>query len=329
MRNLYGIALLFSAYTWACNGPSKNSSLKETLSDSNQPYHWTQLTENAAFPKAYNFQMFAVRDTLWVMHHAGTWFSLDGEKWIKSPLINVLKDNAFLDYVWFKNALYAIGTFEGNVEHYKFTSAIHRTTDMKTWETLATESNLPKRFFYHPFVFKDKLWIIGGNDGSSNFDGANNFSDIWNSIDGVIWIKQADNLPFGKRDQSQFVFFKDKIYMLNNDVWASSDGISWTKVVDRLANENIFGYASVVFDNQIWLLGCNRDGVFQSQVLVSKNGNKWETKDAPWTPRGAATACVYKGKIFMTGGKYGGISKDGRTTEFIYSNDVWALENGK
>jgi hypothetical protein len=318
-----GTAFLIFSCICSCNGQIKKST------EPAKGYHWTELTDNAAFPKAYNFQIFAIRDTLWAMHHAGTWFSVDGSKWVKASLSNVLKDNAFLDYVWFKNALYALGTFQGNVERYRFTTAIHRTTDMKNWEMVATESTLPKRFFYHPFVFKGKLWIIGGNDGSNDFDGANNFSDIWNSTDGVNWVKQADNLPFGKREHSQFVLFKDKIFMLNNDVWSSNDGLNWTKEVDRLAKEDIFGYASVVYHNQIWLLGCNRDGVFQSQVLVSKDGKAWATMDAPWTPRGAATACVYKGKIIMTGGKYGGMSKDGQTTEFVYSNDVWALEYNK
>lgn len=304
----------------SCTAQLNKNSVQNFKNDVNIGYKWTQVTDNAAFPKAYNFQLFSIRDTLWVMHHAGIWFSLDGKEWTKSLLTNILKNNAFLDYVWFKNALYSIGTFEGNVERYKFTSSIHRTFDMKNWETLAVESNLPKRFFYHPFVFKDKLWIIGGTDGS------NNFSDIWNSVDGVHWIKQADNSPFGKREHSQFVLFNDKILMLNNDVWASSDGIKWSKLVARLAKEDIFGYAPVVYNNQIWLLGCNRDGIFQSQVLVSKDGKTWKTMDAPWTPRGAATACIYKGKIFMTGGKYGGLAKDGQSTEFIYSNDVWTME---
>lgn len=322
MHKLFIITFLF--YLTACTGLSNKSSTQ----DNKQPiddteYKWTQLTANAAFRKAYNLQLLSIRDTLWAMHHDGTWFSLDGVEWIKSPLTNVLKDNAFLDYVWFKNALYSIGTFEGNIEHYILTSSIHRTSDMKNWETVATESNLPKRFFYHPFVFKDKLWVIGGNDGTTTF------ADIWNSADGVKWIKQSDNLPFGKREQSQFVLFNDKIFMLNNDVWASNDGMNWSKVADRLAKENIFGYASVVYDNQIWLIGCNRDGIFQSQVLVSKDGKAWKTHDAPWTPRGAAAGCIYKGKVFMTGGKYGGFTKDGRTIEFVYSNDVWVLDKSE
>jgi len=326
-RNCFSKFFVISCllYLSSCTGQSNNGTSQTLKQGNGGRYNWTQLTDSAAFPKAYNFQIFAIRDTLWVMHQAGTWFSQDGKEWTKSPLTNILKNNAFLDYVWFKNALYSLGIFEGNVEHYTFSTTISRTSDMRTWQTLATESNLPKRFFYHPFVFKDKLWIIGGNDGRNQFDGANNFSDIWNSADGVQWIKQADNLPFGKRENSQFVLFKDKIYMLNNDVWSSTDGLQWTKVTDRLAKENIFGYAAIVYDDKIWLLGCNRDGVFQSQVLVSNDGQTWETQSAPWTPRGAATACIFKNKIFMTGGKYGGLTKDGLTTEFVYSNDVWML----
>jgi hypothetical protein len=159
---------------------------------------------------------------------------------------------------------------------------------MKQWQILAAKSNLPKRFFYHPFVFKDKIWIIGGNDGSNHFDGANNFSDIWNSIDGEHWQKQADSLPFGKREHSQFVLFNDKIYLLNNDVWASSDGLKWSKVTDRLAKENIFGYTAIVYDNRIWLLGCNRDGVFPGNDPARDCGSagrtSWHDQDenAAW-----------------------------------------------
>jgi hypothetical protein len=191
---------------------------------------------------------------------------------------------------------------------------------MKKWEVLAEKCNLPERFFYHPFVFSNKLWIIGGSNGIDQF------SDIWNSEDGVNWIKRADNLPFGKRDGSQFVVFNNKIFMLNNDVWSSTDGLKWNKESDAIVRgENIFGYAAVVYDDQIWLLGCNRNGKFKSEILVSSDGKNWTPQRAPWSPRGGIAACVFKGKIIMTGGKYGGPGIEGQT-EFVYSNDVWSLE---
>ncbi len=295
------IFLLSLTYLPACNVQTNNASQKiqalvPPVSDTG--YIWTRLTDNAAFQKSYNFQMFNIRDTLWVLHHDGGWHSANGRDWTKSTLTNIIKNNGFLDYVWFNNALYGLGTLTGNIEHYTLTSAIHRTTDMRNWQLVAKTSGLPKRFFYHPFVFDNKIWIIGG--GTEN----EKFSDIWNSGDGINWIKQAENLPFGKRQESQFVFFHNKIFMLNNDVWSSADAIHWTKEANRFVPEDIFGYSAIVYDDKIWLLGCNRNNLFRSEVLVSGDGKKWTATATPWSPRGGATSCIYKNKIFMTGGKY-------------------------
>lgn len=157
----------------ACNGQTNISSSQknneQTFVDTITGYRWIELTDNAAFQKSYNFQMFNIRDTLWVLHNDGGWYSVNGKDWIKSSLPNIIKNNGFLDYVWFKNALYGLGTLTGNIEHYTLTSAIHKTTDMKNWEVLADTSNLPKRFFYHPFVFDNKIWIIGGEPKMNSF----------------------------------------------------------------------------------------------------------------------------------------------------------------
>jgi hypothetical protein len=321
MRKFQITALLFTYLaTSSCDEHLQQSESQLVLlssANNSSSYKWTELTADAAFPKGYNFQFMNIRDTIWALHAAGNWYSSDGKTWAKSILTNSINNAGFLDYVYFNNALYALGRFEGNIEKYKLTTEISRSTDMKNW-TVSKESNLPKRFFYHPFVFQNKIWIIGGSDDKQQY------ADIWNSTDGINWIKQADNLPFGKRDGSQFVFLNNKIYMLNNDVWSSADGITWKQETKEIAKgEEIFGYAAVVFDNKIWLLGCNRNGSFKSEVLVSDNGKTWSAQNAPWSPRGGIAACVYKGKIFMTGGKYGGTTDK---PDFIYSNDVWSLE---
>lgn len=307
----------------SCNGQLKagTAALSNPSVEMPSPgYKWIELTEEAPFPKSYNFRLFTIHDTLWAFHPAGNWFSINGEEWTKSKLTNSINNLAFLDYVVFNNAVLGLGHFEGNIENYKLTSEIYRTTDLKTWTVIAKESNLPKRFFYHPFILNNKIWIIGGNDGNDSF------ADIWNSEDGVNWVKKADNMPFGKRDGSQFVVLRNKIYMINNDVWSSEDGLNWIEETKELVkDETIFGSAAVVFDNKIWLLGCNRNGKFKSEILVSDDGKKWTAQRAPWSPRGGIAACIFKDKIFMTGGKYGGPGIAGQT-EFVYSNDVWSLE---
>jgi hypothetical protein len=308
----------------SCSQPTRQRTAEDTSSrfrKNTETYVWTKLLDSADWRKAYNFQMLSTRDTLWTFHFDGNWYSTDGQNWTKSKLPNAIGDLAFVDYVLFKDAVYGIGKFEGNIEKFVLKSEIFRSTDFQHWDTVSKESNLPKRFFYHPFVFADKIWIIGGEDKNGQY------ADIWNSPDAITWTKQADNLPFGKRSRSQIVQLKNKLFLLDNDVWSSTDGLSWQKETDAILNgENVFGYAALVFDEKIWLLGSNRNGKFLSQVLVSSDGKKWETKEAPWSPRGAVAATVYKNKIFITGGKYGGFVKNGKTTEFIYSNDVWTME---
>lgn len=191
------------------------------------------------------------------------------------------------------------------------------STDYKQWGRISTDGNLPDRFFYHPFVFEQKIWILGGEDKQTLY------ADIWNSNDGVHWTKQVDNTTFGKRSGSQVVILKGKLYLLNNDVWSSTDAIHWQKEINEIVpGVEIFGYSAQVMDDKIWLLGCNRNGQFSSQVLVSADGKHWEEQTAPWSPRGGIAATVHHGKIYMTGGKYGGTLA---VPDFRYSNDVWVL----
>lgn len=297
---------------------SAHTTRNQTVINDSSGYSWQKILDSADWKKNYNFQLFSIRDTLWSFHPDANWYSVDeGKHWVKSSLLNVINNHAFLDYVLFKDAVYGLGYFEGNIERFVFKPHIYRTTNRQLWELVSDKSNLPSRFFYHPFVFNNKLWIIGGEDKNAKY------ADIWNSEDGINWIKQKDKLPFGERSASTVVQLKNKLYLLNNDVWSSADGLNWQKETDEIVKgEQIFGYAALVYDEKIWLLGCNRNGQFSSQVLVSADGKKWEGMDAPWSPRGGIAATVHHDKIFMTGGKYGGTPDH---TEFIYSNDLWVL----
>ncbi len=314
------IPLLISILVSCSNQTNKNTSTEvdKPVFKADTSYVWTKVLDIADWRKNYNFQMFSNRDTLWTFHPDGNWFSTNGINWTKSELPNSIYNLAFLDYVQFNETVFGLGHFEGNIEQFTFKPEIYKTVDFKNWITISKQSNLPKRFFYHPFVFENKIWIVGGEDNQTKY------SDIWNSSDGINWTKQKENLPFGKRSGSQIVLLNDKLYLLDNDVWSSSDGLIWLKVTDEIVKgEQIFGYSAQVFDNKIWLLGCNRNGQFSSQVLFSSDGKNWQSQNAPWLPRGGIAATVYKNKIYMTGGKYGGTPDH---PNFRYDNDIWMLE---
>ena len=315
---LQKLAIIFFVLFFSCSGRSTHKvklPKEQTSVHADTGYVWTKLLDSANWKKSYNFQMFTIRDTMWVFHPDGNWFSSDGVNWQKSTPPNSIKNLAFLDYVHFNNALYGLGYFEGNIETFSYRPDIHISTDMKRWSFV--KSNLPARFFCHPFVFDNKIWIIGGEDKNGKY------ADIWNSTDGIDWIKQKDDLPFGKRSGSQVVQMNGKLYLLDNEVWVSKDALNWENVTNEIVKgEQIFGYSAQVMDNKILLLVCNRNGQFTSQVLVSSDGKTWSGMDAPWSPRGGIAATVSRGKIYMTGGKYGGTPNH---PDFRYSNDVWVL----
>ena len=315
---MFRLAIILFALMISCSSQVKQEEPTSISSGKNAGYKWTKIMDSAAWKKSYNFQMLNVRDTLWIFHHDGNWYSADGVSWTKSTLTNSISNLAFLDYVLFKGTVLGLGHFEGNIEQFTFRQEIYASTNLKQWDTISEKSNLPPRFFYHPFVFNEKIWIIGGEDKNGQF------ADIWNSKDGVHWDKQKDNVAFGKRSNSQVVELKGKLYLLNNDVWSSVDGLNWKLETGEIVkSEQVFGYSALVYDDQIWLLGCNRNGKFTSQVFVSPDGKNWTGKDAPWSPRGGIASAIFKGKIYMSGGKYGGLPNQ---PEFIYSNDLWTME---
>lgn len=320
---LTGLCVYSTLWFTGCSGQQGTAGEggKQEAGKQSEVYKWTKLLDSAAWHKSYNFQMFSFRDTLWTFHPDGTWLSVNGKDWQKSPLPNALNNLAFLDYVVFKDAVYAPGHFEGNIEHFTFTTPVSKTTDGRHWMKLADSSALPRRFFAHPFVFRDQLWLIGGDDEKGTY------ADVWNSTDALHWTKQRDKLPFGKRGGSQVVELNGELYLLNNDVWRSKNGLDWEQVTPEIVKgEEIFGYAALVFDQKIWLMGCNRNGQFSSQVLYSADGINWERQEAPWLPRGGIAAAVYQNRIYMTGGKYGGTPDH---PEFRYDNDVWVMEKRK
>ncbi len=310
--------LLF--FTYCRNATKNNQTSSESKLDSKQDstYIWTKLLDRGDWKKSYNFQMFTVHDTLWIFHSEGNWYSVDGKNWTKSKLTNSISNLAFLDYIYFNGSMYGLGNFKGNIQQYTFKPEIYRTTDFKNWTILSNSSNLPHRFFYHPFAFNHAIWIVGGEDKKTKY------SDIWRSADGIHWIKLKENLPFGKRSGSQIVNLNDTLYLLDHDVWRSANGLDWQLVTNEIVKgEQIFGYSAQVFDHKIWLLGCNRNGRFSSQVLMSEDGKKWYSQAAPWLPRGGIAATVRDNKIYMTGGKYGGTPDH---PDFRYDNDLWMLE---
>lgn len=293
-------------------------------------YIWQNVTKAAQFPQSYNYPVYIMNGEMLALNQGG-WLSKDGKHWTKTALPESGLNSAYQKFVQFNGAVYSLGAMQGNYLNFTISTKISRTTDGKTWETVAEKSNLPNRVFYGLTVFKDKIWLIGG------FDGKKYYNDVWNSNDGVNWTRVAEKSNWSERTVGKIIVFKDKIWIIgggvidgdkvNNpnsesEIWSSVDGVTWTAVKNN-ATDKLSG-TPIVFDNKLWLIGGNRnDGNFANALYVSDDGTNWQEQSAPWSPRGGTVVWVFDNKLFMTGGKYS-FTEKGEIT-FVYSNDVWAL----
>jgi len=101
-------------------------------------------------------------------------------------------------------------------------------------------------------VFDNKIWVLGG------FDGSNYLNDVWCSADGVNWTQATANAQWAARYGHTSVVLDNDIWVLGgpqNDVWYSADGESWTKATDSAGWSARIWHASVVFDSKVWVLG--------------------------------------------------------------------------
>lgn len=304
--------------------PKKNHKFQKL--EAKKAYRWVKQFD-APFDKSYNFQMFVQNDALFALHPKGTWKTHDGKTWTKTALPHIT-NLAFMKYVQFKGAVYAIGTFQGNIEHFQISTAIYRTTDFERWEKIADHADFPKRFFRKMIAFQDKLWLLGGTDG----DGTLGYNDIWYSDDAIHWQKAPRPASWSPRMGAEAIIFQEALYLIGGgdakgskmDVWRSLNGFDWERVTAAMHPTPFFGYASAVFDDKIWLLGCNRSGEFRNEVMVSNDGASWTPTDADWSPRGGIVSAVFQDRLLLTGGKYSEVVNG--ETQFSYYNDVWTLE---
>ncbi len=182
------------------------------------------------------------------------------------------------------------------------------------WE-LATgniHANFQGRRFTAAVSYNNKLWVIGGYDGSY-------LNDVWYSDDGYVWGCTTTAAAFTGRYGHSLVVFNGKMWViggfdggsgnsLTNDVWYSSDGANWIQATGNAGFYSRSQHCSVVYDNKIWVIGGS--GYLPQEVWYSEDGINWNYAPAPeWDIRhcfGAVTFDNGSGlKLWVFGGAYG------------------------
>jgi hypothetical protein len=156
------------------------------------------------------------------------------------------------------------------------------------------------------------------------------------------WVQVTDKAPWQARDSQGEVVYKDQLWILGGwfdsfvaaprDVWSSPDGKSWNLVTREAPWKHSDLSMSLVFDDRMWFFGGWYNGRMPGheaggEVWSSDDGAKWQqaTPKAPWGPRLAAAAVVFKAKMWILGGTDDYYFGDERSMK----NDVWSSADGK
>ena len=191
------------------------------------------------------------------------------------------------------------------------------TVNNRSVSKMISASSFPVRDDHQVVTFNNKMYLIGGYDGSRK-------NDVWSSTDGIHWIEETANAAFSARYGHQVVVFNNKMFLIGgsykNDVWSSTDGIHWTQETANAAfsARYRYGHQVVVFNNKMFLIGGSDDSK-KNDVWSSTDGSNWieETANAAFSARYAHRVVVFNNKMFLIGGSDGS-----------YKNDVWSSTDG-
>ncbi len=251
----------------------------------------------------------------------------------------------------YKNKLWLLGGWNpGDKVHFPRTcnNEVWNSADGTDWTLVKPNTFLDRKFDTTSdwegrhtagyAVYKDKMWIVGGDANQGNYQ-----NDVWSSSDGKTWKLVNDDVPWGPRALHYTFVFKDKLWVLGGqtmpgfakapesfyrDVWNTTDGVTWDKVTPEepyWVPRGMIG-GNVVLHDRIWILGggtydtpTTKYRNFYNDVWSSADGINWtqHTAAAPWHRRQYHDVAAFDGRMWVLEG-YASANR----------NDVWYSADG-
>jgi hypothetical protein len=231
------------------------------------------------------------------------------------------------------------------------------TTDGRAWklvkpntfldDSFDPESDWEGRHTAGYAVFKDRMWIIGGDCNQGHYQ-----NDVWNSSDGRTWqhVNKGRPVPWGPRALHHTVVHDGKLWVIGGqtlpqtvagvgerfyrDIWTSTDGIEWKQVHPQepfWSPRGMIG-GGAVMNGRIWILGggtydtpTTPDRRYFNDVWSSADGVHWtrHAESAPWLPRSYHDVAVHDGRLWVMEGAYPKGAEKAKNR-----NDVWHSADG-
>jgi hypothetical protein len=295
------------------------------------------------------------------------WSSTDGATW------TMVKPNTFrpgvfnpnsdwegrhmAGYVVFNDKMWILG---GDAEQGHYQNDVWNSADGVHWSLVTSNVPWGDRVLTYTVVFNNKIWVMGGQQvpqfvaaragqlpswglptslfSGTALSGATFYNDIWNSSDGVNWVKvHPEGAIWSPRGViCGSVVFNGRMWVIGggqyntpsepqgealNDVWSSADGSHWTRVNARAPWRPRIYHDVGVFANRIWVIAGNSGNAENlSDAWNSTDGVHWtQVPNSPWLARHAASLWVYRNWLYLGAGTAG--TGDNGSPQ----NDVWGL----
>lgn len=218
------------------------------------------------------------------------WSSADGVSWTVSAPANPADRWSIrerINSVVFNNKLWVIGgsgypTFGNTNVLGTAYNDVWNTTDGSTWTKVTDAAAFLPRSNPSVFVYKDKIWLVGGIDNGKNY-----LNDIWTSTDGLTWTEVTTATDFTARQGHRVVVHNDQLMLIGGevkegtlaDLWISEDeGVNWTKIEagDVRALPGNFparaNFSAFVNENVIWVMG----GLVKNELQYVNVNDIWK-----------------------------------------------------
>ncbi len=306
---------------------------------------WVQATDSAPWAGRICFTSVVFDGKIWIMggfneddrgydqNLSDVWCSTDGVSWHMVTDSTPWGCRYGHTSIVFDNKMWVIGGDRDDSTYDGMCSDVWYSQDGHKWTQSIESAPWTARTRHTSVVYDNKMWVIGG------LIGRDSVSDVWYSENGQNWIQAVGSAPWSKRKDHTSVVYDNKMWIIGGsiglgndfrdpvcDVWSSTNGRDWNQIsVSNFFTPLRVSYASVVYDDKIWLIGGlieNRSGrSCFSDVWYSNDGGDWgrATNSAVWGARGGHSSVVFHNKIWILGGVGWSSSPD----DIDWKNDVW------
>jgi hypothetical protein len=224
------------------------------------------------------------------------------------------------------------------------------------WKKSATTTPWQTRDSHTVFEFKNKLWLLGGIDGTTNTNGTAvhywempHFNDIWSSADGMSWTKESAVAAWPPRRSASVGELNSSLFLFGgwspvegyaNNIYTSLDAVNWKLSKAHTEWPAREGQVVLTFQNKLWMFGgVNYDKrEVKNDVWYSSDGLTWKeaTTTIPWAKRWDHTVVEFKNELYLIGGMnlsgvtFGDVwkSTDGLNWQKVTDTPPWESRQG-